>query len=170
MKTKVAMTLCVAIVLGSYSSAFAQLIAGSPEDKAFEKILAENNPDAKISLLLDFEKQFPQSKVLVDINMMLMEEYRKKNDQAKQNEFGEKIIKIDANNITALMAVSRNYCLARTNLDVAVQYAQRASDNIAKMRTQTPPANYTADTWKQYVDSTDGAAKATLLYCQSLKR
>jgi hypothetical protein len=170
MNRKVALTLCVAIVLGCSSSAFAQLIAGSPEDKAFEKILAENNADAKLALLADFEREFPQSKVLLDINMMAMEEYRKKNDQAKQNEFGEKVIKLDGNNVTALMAVSRNYCLARTNLDVAVEYAQRAADNIAKLKSQAPPPNYTADSWKQYVDSTDGAAKATLAYCQSLKR
>jgi hypothetical protein len=169
MKTKVVLTLCVAIVLGSYSSAFAQLVAGSPEDKAFEKILAETNPDAKATLLLDYEKQFPQSRVLSDIYAMLMEVYRQKNDAAKVIEFGEKVIKIDANNVTALMAVSRNYSLERKNLEVAVQYAQRAVDTVAKMRTQSPPANFTADQWKTYVDSTDQAAKSILAYAQSLR-
>jgi hypothetical protein len=168
MKRKVVLTLCVAFVLGSFSSAYAQLVAGSPEDKAFEKILAEANPDAKATLLLDYEKQFPQSKVLPDIYGMLMEVYRQKNDTAKVIEFGEKVIKIDQNNVTALMAVSRNYSLERKNLEVAVQYAQRAVESVAKMRSQAPPANFTADTWKTYLDSTDQAAKSILAYAQSL--
>src|SRR5687767_2681082 len=133
MKTKVVLSLCVVLLLGSYSSAFAQLVAGSPEDKAFEKILAETNPDAKAALLLDYDKQFPQSKVLPDIYAMLMEVYRQKNESAKVIEFGEKVIKIDGTNVTALMAVSRNYSLERKNLEVAVQYAQRAVDSVAKM-------------------------------------
>jgi hypothetical protein len=168
MKTKV-LTLCVVLVLGSYSSAFAQLVAGSPEDKAFEKILAETNADAKATLLLDYEKQFPQSRVLSDIYAMLMEVYRQKNDTAKMTEFGEKVIKIDANNVTALMAVARSYSLERRNPDVAVQYAQRAVDTVAKMRTQPPPANFTAEQWKTYIDSTELAAKSILAYAQSLR-
>ena len=76
MKTKVILTLCLVFVLALASTAKAQLVAGSPEDKAFEKIVAENNPDAKMTLLLDYEKQFPQSKVLPDIYIMLMTIYQ----------------------------------------------------------------------------------------------
>ena len=169
MKTKVILALCVGLVLGLVPSAYAQLIAGSPEDKAFEKILVENNADAKATLLLDYEKQFPQSKVLTDIYMMLMEIYRQKNDNGKVIEVGEKVIKIDAENVTALMAVSRNYALERKNLDRAVQYAQKAVDSVAKLRAKPAPANFTEQQWKDYVESTDQAAKSILAYTKSLK-
>jgi len=88
--------LCVVFVMGLATSAYAQLVAGSPEDAAYTKIVGEDNPDAKTSLLLDFEKQFPQSKVLPDIYVMLMGIYQQKNDTGKANDFGEKAIKIDA--------------------------------------------------------------------------
>src|SRR5438093_468565 len=122
MTTKVFLTLCVVFVMGLATSAYAQLVAGSPEDAAYTKIVGEDNPDAKTSLLLDFEKQFPQSKVLPDIYVMLMGIYQQKNDTGKANDFGEKAIKIDAENITALLAVSRNYSIEHKNLDKAVQY------------------------------------------------
>ena len=169
MKTRVILTLCLAIVLGLAVSAHAQLIAGSPEDKAFEKILTENNADAKEALLLDYEKQFPQSRVLADIYTMLMEVYRLKNDASKVTETGEKIIKIDANNVTALIAVSRNYSLERKNLDQAILYAQKAIEVLAKMKTQSAPSNFSAEQWKAYVDGNEQAAKGLLAYAQSLK-
>lgn len=169
MWTKIISAVCLAFCIGCFSSLQAQLIAGSPEDKAFQLILGENNPDRKLQLLLDFEKQFPQSKILSDVFMLAMESYRAKNDNAKVNEFGEKVIKVDPENVTALMAVARNYALEKKNLDRAVQYAQRAVDAVTKMKTQPAPANYSEEQWKQYVESTDGAAKSILNYAKSIK-
>jgi hypothetical protein len=169
MKTRVILTLCLAFVLGLVVNAHAQLIAGSAEDKAFDKVLAENNPDAKMTLLLDYEKQFPQSRVMSDIYTMLMDVYRQKNDAVKVTEIGEKIIKIDENNVNALLAVSRNYSLERKNLDQAAQYAQRALDILAKMKSQPAPANYSAEQWKAYIEGNEQSAKGLLAYAQSLK-
>ena len=167
MKTRVILTLFVVFVTGLAVSAYAQLIAGSPEDAAYTKIVGENNPDAKATLLLDFERQFPQSRVLPDIYVMLMTVYQQKNDTAKANDFGEKAIKIDAENVTALLAVSRNYSIERKNLDKAVQYAQKAVTAMEKMKSQPPPPNYTPDQWKGYIDSTEQAAKSMLAYAKS---
>jgi hypothetical protein len=169
MKTKVIVTLCVVFVLGLVSHVHAQLIAGSPEDKAFSAVLAENNADAKLALLLQYEKDFPQSKVLADIYVMQMEVYRQKNDTAKVIEVGEKAIQVDANNVTALMTVSRNLSLERRNLDRAVEYGQKAVDVIAKLRTQAAPNGFTDAQWKEYLDSTDSAAQSILAYARSLR-
>src|ERR1700733_5440427 len=106
MKTKVVLTLCVVFVWGLLSIAKAQVQAGSPEDKAFQKIDAEGNVDAKIALLLDFEKQFPQSKALREADLQLMDIYQQRNDQSKIIEYGEKVIKVDGENLTALLALS----------------------------------------------------------------
>src|SRR5215831_19927856 len=91
MKTRVILTLCVVFVLGVASAASAQatLIAGSPEDKAFTAAMAAQG-DAKINLLLDFEKQFPSSKALADVYNVLIDSYAQKNDKVKVAEVGEK--------------------------------------------------------------------------------
>jgi tetratricopeptide (TPR) repeat protein len=168
MKTKVILTLCVVFVLAIASNASAQvtLIAGSPEDKAFTAAMAAQG-DAKQNLLLDFEKQFPNSKALPDVYNELMNLYNQKNDKAKASEVGEKAIKVDPDNFTALMAVSRNYGLEKKNLDKAVQYAQHAVDVLAKKKTEP---RYTEDqAWKSYVDSTDAAARANLAWARTIK-
>ncbi len=111
MKTRVILTMCVVFVWGLVSSANAQVQAGSPEDKAFQKIDAENNIDAKIALLLAFEKEFPQSKALREAYLQLVQIYQQKNDQTKIIEYGEKTIRLDPSNLVALLTVARAYSL-----------------------------------------------------------
>jgi hypothetical protein len=169
MKTRVILTLCVVFVLGLVSNANAQatLVAGSPQDKAYTAAMAEQNLDKKIDLLLNFEKQFPDSKALPDIYVSLIDAYRQKNDNAKINEVGEKAIKADPENFTALMAVSRNYAIEKKNLVVAVQYAQKAVEVLTKRKTES---RYNEDAqWKAYLDSIENAAKANLNYVKSVK-
>jgi hypothetical protein len=172
MKTKVILTMCVVFVWGMVSIANAQVVAGSPEDKAFQKIDAENNADAKVALLLDFEKQFPQSKGLRDAYLQLVQIYQQKNDQPKIIEYGEKAIKVDPNNVVALLTVTRAYSMdgRAASLDRAIQYAQKAVDEIAKMKSGPPQQGYTDEQWKQYVESNDQLAKSYLSYARSLKR
>jgi DNA repair ATPase RecN len=172
MKTKVILTLCVVFVWGLVSSTNAQVVAGSPEDKAFQKIDAENNIDAKIGLLVDFEKEFPQSKSLREAYLQLVQIYQQKNDQGKVIEFGEKALKADPSNIDALLAVTRAYSLDGKNasLDRAIQYAQKAIDQLGKMKSQPAQQGKTDEQWKQYIDSNDQLAKTYLSYAQSLKR
>jgi len=168
MKTRVILTLCVVFVLGIASLASAQvtLIAGSPEDKAFTAAMAAQG-DAKINLLLDFEKQFPTSKALPDVYNELIGLYNQKNDKAKATEFGEKAIKVDPDNFSALVALSRSYGLEKKNLDKAVQYAQHAVDVLAKKKAEP---RYSEDqAWKGYVDSTDASARANLAWLRTLK-
>src|SRR5687768_10916255 len=117
MKTTFIAMLSIVLLLGFVPSAQAQIVAGSPEAKAMDKIDAENNPDAKAALLLAYIADYPQSKVMTDVYIQLLEIYRQKNDTAKVVEFGEKAIQLDPENITALLAVSRNYSIEKKNLD-----------------------------------------------------
>ncbi len=170
MKTMAITALCVVLVLGFVSMANAQLIAGSEEDKAFTKINEENNPDAKLALLDAFEKQFPQSKVLGDVYAMIISIYQQKSNNAKVTETGEKAIKLDPDNITALMATSRGYALGTPkNLEKANQYAQRAVDAVSKKRAQPTPPQYSDQQWKDYLDGNDQAAKQWLTYVKALR-
>src|SRR4051812_46733902 len=111
MKTRVIATLCVVFVWGLVSIANAQVQAGSPEDKAFQKIDAENSVDAKIALLQQFEKEFPQSKSLREAYLQLVEIYQQKNDSAKIIEYSEKTIKLEPSNLVALLTVTRAYSM-----------------------------------------------------------
>ena len=172
MKTKVILTLLVVFVWGLVSIANAQVVAGSPEDKAFQKIDAEQSPDGKIALLLDFEKQFPQSKALREAYLQLVSIYQQKNDHAKVIEFGEKTVKLEPNNLTALLTLTHAYSLEgkSASLDRAIQYAQRAIDEITKLKSGPPQQGYTDEQWRQYIDSNDQLAKNYLSYARSLKR
>jgi len=172
MKTRVILTMCVVFVWGLVSSANAQVQAGSPEDKAFQKIDAENNIDAKIALLLAFEKEFPQSKALREAYLQLVQIYQQKNDQTKIIEYGEKTIRLDPSNLVALLTVARAYSMDGKNasLDRAIQYGQKAVDEIAKLKNSPPQQGYTDEQWRQYIESNDQLAKSYLAYARSLKR
>jgi hypothetical protein len=110
MKTKVILTLCVVFVWGLVSLANAQVKAGSPEDKAFQKIDAESNNDGKINLLLEFEKQFPQSPALGSLPATLAAVLGK-NESPKVIEYSEKTLKLEPTNIIALLTATRAYSL-----------------------------------------------------------
>jgi len=169
MKTRVVVTLCVVFVLGIVSHAGAQvtLVAGSAEDKAFTAATSEQNIDNRINLLLAYEKNFPNSKALPDVYVSLLDAYSQKNDKAKIEEFGEKALKLDPENVSALMLTSRNYGIEKKNLDRAVHYAQRAVEVLAKRKKEP---RYTEDeSWKSYLDSTEAAAKANLAWTKSIK-
>jgi hypothetical protein len=171
MKTKVILTLCVVFLLGMVSLANAQatLVAGSQEDKAFTACSNEQSADGKIEKCLEFKRQFPNSKALADALVILIDAYRSKGDNAKVNETGEEVIKLDPENFTALMAVSRNYAMepGKKNVDRAVTYAQRAVDAIGKKKAE-PRYNEDA-AWKQYLDSIETSAKQNLTYAKAMK-
>jgi hypothetical protein len=171
MKARVTTMLCVVIVFGLASIAHAQLIAGSPEDKAFTKIEQESNVDQKITLLLDFEKQFPQSKILPDVYRMLEDGYQQKHDNAKVVEVGERAIKLNPEDVDALVNVS--YILGitqRQQLDKASTYAQRAIDVIAKLRNAPAPSWMPDDNaWKNHLASRETVARQILDYVKRLK-
>jgi tetratricopeptide (TPR) repeat protein len=162
--------MCASLVLIFAVTANAQLKANSDEDKAFRKISAEKNPDAQIPMLLDFEKNFPQSKALPDVYLMLVDIYSDKKDTAKVTEYGEKAIKADPQNVTALVQVSRVYAMERKNLDVAVSYAEKAVENVDKMKKEPVPSNYTDAEWKQLIKDNEEAAQGQLNYAKAVKQ
>ena len=170
MKTGTISIMCASLVLTIAITASAQVKAGSDEDKAYKKIIAEKNVDAQIPLLNDFAANFPQSKVLPDVYLMLVDIYNDKHDTAKVTEYGEKAVKADPQNVTALVQVSRVYAMERKNLDVAVSYAQKAVDNVDKMKTQPAPPNYTDAEWKQLIKDNEEAAKGQLNYAKAVKQ
>ena len=164
--------LVVVIMLVCVSPRFAvagQIIAGTAEDKMFQRINAEASPDAKLQAMMEFDKQFPQSHALPDVYLMMVDIYRQKSDRLKVIEYGEKALKLDGRNVTAMMILARNYAIQGINVDRAVLLAQQAVDQVAKMKAEAAPAQYTDAQWKDYLQSTETAAKSILDYAKSIR-
>ncbi len=135
----------------------------------FQWITTETKPEAKLQGLLDFERQFPQSRVLPDVFLMIIDLYRQKSDRGKIVEYGEKVLKLDDRNVTAMMVLARNYAIDGKNLDRAVALARQAVDQINNMKTRPVPNQYTDSQWKDYLQNTEAAAKSILDYAKSVK-
>ena len=171
MKTRVTLTFSIALLLGLVSLSHAQLRAGSPEDAAYTKIEAETNSDAKLALLLDFEKQFPTTspRTLATIYLMAMDIYSEKDNKPKIAEYGDKAIAKDPDNVSALLRVSRNYSAERTNLAKAVEYAEKAKTLIGTMRAQPTPTGQSDEQWKQWLDGNAQSAEQYSSYAKMLQ-
>jgi len=147
----------------------AQVRAGSPEDELFDKIARETNPESKLELVDSFEKQFPTSRILPRVYLSAVEVFRQTGDREKVNEFGEKALRLDSNNITAMMILARNYAIESKNIDRALELAQRALDSAARMRSEPPPTGYSESQWKTYLRSNEDAAGQILEYVKAVK-
>ena len=123
-------------------------------------------PDPEIQKLLEFEKNFPNSKALSDLYVSLLSLLHQRNDQIKIEEVGERALKSFPDNFTILLTVSHNYGLQKKNLDRAIQLAQRAVDVLTRQKGEQ---RYQDDPkWKAYIDSVSTAAKANLNWLNSL--
>jgi hypothetical protein len=171
MKTSVSTTLLLALVFGLVSVASAQLKAGSPEEAKYQKISDEKNVDSRLTLLLEFEKEFPavNAKVLATIYMMTMDIYSEKDNKTKIAEYADKAIQKDPENVSALLRVSNNLAREKTNLKRAEEFAQKAKDMITSMRAQPTPLGQTDEQWKQWLDANARSADAYLTYARQLQ-
>src|ERR1043165_7569342 len=75
------------------------------EFKSYSDISAESNIDRKVSLMLAFEKAYPKSLALPQVYTSLMNIYVMKGDSRNTVDYGEKIIRLDANNVNGLVQV-----------------------------------------------------------------
>jgi tetratricopeptide (TPR) repeat protein len=134
------------------------------EFTAYRAILAEPNADRKARLLLDFQKQFPKSIALPQVYVSLMNIYMTRGDARTAMEYGERVLRSNPDDVTALLQVSRNYTILQTNTKKAVEYAERASVVAARMKTQPPQNGMDAANWRKYVTSLDASAQANLTW------
>lgn len=76
------------------------------EIQAFQAIQNELDPDRAIQLVNDFEKKFPSSRGLPDVYLKAASFYQQKGDLNHAAEYGEKSLKIFAENPVALILVA----------------------------------------------------------------
>jgi ankyrin repeat protein len=80
---------------GAAAPAAAQPPAAGPEDAAMKKIESETNPDSRLALLLDFEKEYPKSRLLVDVYQYMVQIYQQKNDEPKAKVARDKLAPLE---------------------------------------------------------------------------
>jgi ankyrin repeat protein len=68
---------------------------GSPEDTAFQKIESEPDVDVRLVLLVNFEKDFPKSTLLLEIYQAMSQIYQEKGDQPNLAIVREKLVPIE---------------------------------------------------------------------------
>lgn len=76
------------------------------EGQAYQAIQSELDPDRKIQMITDFEKKYPNSTGLSFVYLMAADTYRQKGDVNKVVEYGEKSLKLKADNPVALILVA----------------------------------------------------------------
>jgi tetratricopeptide (TPR) repeat protein len=148
----------------------AQVRAGSPELKLYEQIAAEMNVDTKLELIRSFETQFPASRIMGRVYLIAVEVYRAKQDRGKINEYGEKALQVDPENVTAMMLLARNYAIEAKNLDRAMELARKALERTEQLGKEPIPTAYSASQWKDYLRSNAESAQQILDYVSSMKR
>jgi hypothetical protein len=150
-------------------AAAVQILAGTPEDKMFQRATNDTNADSKLATLMEFEKQFPHSKALPDVFLMVIDLYRQKDDRVKIVEYGEKVLTLDERNVTAMMVLARNYAMEGKNIDRAVALANQAVTRIVELKGSTAPGHFTGAQWSAYLQNTEAAARSILGYANSIK-
>jgi hypothetical protein len=134
------------------------------EFAAYRDISAEANLDRKFVLLLAFEKNYPKSTVLSQVYTSLMNINGLKGNSRSAMDYGEKMIRLDSNNVTALVQVSRSYTILQINPAKAIEYAQKAAAIAARNKTLPPQNGLDAETWRKWVASMDSSAQANLAW------
>ena len=147
---------------------FSNSSQGAVEWNAYRPITTEKDPAKKLNLLLNFEKNFPKSKLLPDVYTALMEIYVANHNDAKASEYGAKALKQDPQNVAALVLMSRKYALLQNDFTNALQYAERAVAAVTKMKNQPPPTSEIA-AWQNWVASLDSSARGNLVWVRSLQ-
>jgi tetratricopeptide (TPR) repeat protein len=135
----------------------------------FDQIAAETSPDAKLELVGSFERQFPNSKILSRVYLEATQVYRDQGVREKLIEYGEKVLKLDGTNITAMMLLARNYAIEGKHLDRAIELGQRAVDRLTSSATDPSPVGYSDAQWKAYLRTSQDSAQQILDYAKAMK-
>jgi hypothetical protein len=142
--------------------------ASQVEQNAYHLALSQKTPHAKMSALLAMEKAYPRSPLMPEVYVALADMYATQKDAVKTAEYSQKALKLNPDNVTALIYVSRDYATRLGDLRLAMQYAERAVTSAAKLRGQTPRYLYNVAAWQSWTASMESSAKSNLQWIRQL--
>jgi len=118
------------------SSSGVPLHAKYEEAMGYKTMESELDPDRRLRMVEEFERRFPTSELMSTVYTQAAKAYREKGDLNKLVEYGEKSLKLDANNLYSLLMVAialpqprmleSNPQLSAQRLSTAEEYANRA--------------------------------------------
>jgi tetratricopeptide (TPR) repeat protein len=118
------------------SSSGVPLHAKYEEAMGYKTMEDELDPDKRLRMVEEFEHRFPTSELMSTVYTQAAKSYREKGDLNKLVEYGEKSLKLDANNLYSLLMVAialpqprmveSNPELSAQRLSTAEEYANRA--------------------------------------------
>lgn len=115
----------------------------------------------RIQYLDAFMKAYPDTTSVSQVDFQYLMAYDMANNAAKADEYGEKAIAADPNNIEALNLVAYDYSNRKTNLDKATDYAKKV---LALVPAMKKPEGATDAQFKTGQDNQLGMAHLTLGY------
>lgn len=139
-----------------------QVVAGSPEDKAYQAINRETDPKKRLELLDAFLKNFPKTSDLAQIYEFYSISYRELGDADKEIEYAEKSLAIHPDSQLMLM-LGRVLAIKGEDLPRAIQTIKDASAFAAKGR-DNPPPGVSPKEWVQSQESVITTAQQLLTY------
>lgn len=132
------------------SPAGVQLQASQEETEALYAIQNDLDPDRQLKIVDDFEKRFPNSQLLSYVYTQAAKAWQKKDDLDKVVVYGEKSLKLDADNLFSLIVLANTLPQPRLiqksgaerekRLIAAETYAERALvliDRLVKRESET---------------------------------
>lgn len=132
---------------------------------AFFRLLSSvSDPDQQVKLLDQFTQAYPEvaKKQAGRVNYRYAIAYAQANQPQKADEYGEKAIAADPNNVQVLTLVAYDYALRRrTNQAKAEEYAKKALTLIPKIKK---PEGLAEDAFKTQQNTQEGMARLTLGY------
>jgi tetratricopeptide (TPR) repeat protein len=141
---------------------WAQVIAGSPEDKAYQAIARETDAKKRVELLDAFIRNFPKTSDLAQIYEFYAISYRELGDANKEIEYSEKSLALRRDPQLMLM-LGRALAIKGEDLPKAIQTIQEASTLATKVK-DSPPAGVSPKEWVQSQETVISTAKQLLAY------
>lgn len=141
---------------------WAQVIAGSPEDKAYQAIARETDAKKRVDLLDAFVRNFPKTSDLAQIYEFYAISYRELGDADKEIEYSEKSLALRRDSQLMLM-LGRVLAVKGEDLPKAIQTIQEASALAAKVK-DSPPSGVSPKEWSQSQETVVSTAKQLLAY------
>jgi tetratricopeptide (TPR) repeat protein len=129
---------------------------------AFFQLLPHvTDPKKGLQYLDAFTKSYPDTPNGAQVNFQYFMAYERAGDAVKADDYGEKAIAADPNNVEALNLVAYDYANQRKNLDKASGYAKKVLTLVPNMKK---PDGVTDDQFKTQQNNWLGMAHLTLGY------
>lgn len=132
----------------------------------FQLLPRVTEPTKQIQFLDSFMTSYPDTPNVSQVNFQYFIAYKRANNAAKADEYGEKSIASDPNNVATLNLVADDYATRQTNLDKATQYATKVLQLAPAMKK---PDGMTDADFKTNQNNQLGLAHTTLGYIAFLK-